>query len=134
MSQKVILCVDDEKIVLTSLKMQIKKHFARNYVYELAESVDEAWEIIEELTAEGAEIMMIVSDWLMPRIKGDEFLVQIHQRFPNITKVMLTGQADEAAIKRAQCDANLYACIHKPWHENELIEILESGLNKPIYN
>lgn len=130
MPKKVILCVDDEKIVLTSLKRQIKKHFSKDYVYEVAESVEEAWEIIEERTAEGAEIIMIVSDWLMPQIKGDEFLTQIHQKFPDITKVMLTGQADETAIKRAQCDANLHACIYKPWHENELIEILESGLIK----
>ncbi|MDY6992398.1 MAG: response regulator [Pseudomonadota bacterium] len=130
MPQKVILCVDDEKIVLTSLKTQIKKHFAGEYGYELAESAEEAWEIIEELTAEGIEIIMIVSDWLMPKIKGDEFLVQVHEKFPDIAKVMLTGQADETAIKRAQSDANLQACIYKPWQENDLIETIKKGLNK----
>jgi len=131
MPQKVILCVDDEKIVLTSLKTQIKKHFAGDYLYEVAESAEEAWEIIEELTEEGAEIIMVVSDWLMPKVKGDEFLIQIHEKFPEIAKIMLTGQADETAIKRAQNDANLLACIYKPWSENELIEILKSGLKKP---
>lgn len=73
---------------------------------------------------------MIVSDWLMPKIKGDEFLVQVHEKFPDIAKVMLTGQADETAIKRAQSDANLQACIYKPWQENDLIETIKKGLNK----
>ncbi len=128
-NKKVILCVDDEKIILKSLKAQIKRHFNKNYTYECAEDAIEALEIIEELNKEGAQIMMIVSDWLMPQMKGDEFLIQVHQKFPDITKVMLTGQASEDAIERARCKANLHHCLHKPWSEQELIEILESGLD-----
>ncbi len=48
---------------------------------------------------------------------------------PNSIKVMLIGQADEDAIERAQHEANLHYCLHKPWSERELIEILESSLN-----
>ncbi len=126
--KKVILCVDDEKTILKSLKAQLKKHFSKNYTYECAESAIEALEILEELNKEGAQIMVIVSDWLMPQMKGDEFLVQVHQKFPNITKVMLTGQANEDAIERARREANLGHCIHKPWSEQELIAVLESSL------
>ena len=127
-NKRVILCVDDEKTILTCLKAQLKKHFNRNYTYECAESAIEALEIIEELSEDGVQIMMIVSDWLMPQMKGDEFLVQVHQKFPNITKVMLTGQANEDAIERARREANLCHCLHKPWSEQELIEVLESSL------
>lgn len=126
--KKVILCVDDEKTILKSLKAQLKKHFNKNYTYECAESPVEALEILEELNEDGATIMVIVSDWLMPQMKGDEFLVQVHQKFPNITKVMLTGQANEEAIERARREANLHYCLSKPWTEQELIEILKSSL------
>ncbi|NJO16199.1 MAG: response regulator [Thioploca sp.] len=126
--KKVILCVDDEKTILKSLKAQLKKHFSKNYTYECAESAIEALEILEELSKDGVQIMVIVSDWLMPQMKGDEFLVQVHQKFPNITKVMLTGQANEDAIERARREANLGYCIHKPWSEQELIAVLESSL------
>jgi CheY-like chemotaxis protein len=67
----------------------------------------------------------------MPGIKGDEFLIQVHQRFPSLITVMLTGQADEAAIERARQQANLYACLNKPWTEEELSEIIISALNYP---
>jgi CheY-like chemotaxis protein len=125
---KAILCVDDEKIVLDSLKSQIKKHFGSRYFYEFAQSVEEAWEVIDELTEDEVEILIIVSDWLMPDIKGDEFLLEIHQKYPKIVKVMLTGQADQDAIERAEKQANLYRYISKPWSEAELIETIQSGL------
>jgi CheY-like chemotaxis protein len=64
----------------------------------------------------------------MPGIKGDEFLIQIHQRFPQLITVMLTGQADEEAIERAKKQANLHACLHKPWTEQELTQIITSAL------
>lgn len=130
MTNKAILCVDDERIVLLSLRDQITKHFGDRYRYEVAESATEAWEVIEELYLEGVRILIIVSDWLMPGIRGDEFLIQVHQRFPDIVTVLLTGHADEAAIERARQYANLHAHIVKPWDEQNLIAIIEAGLRK----
>jgi CheY-like chemotaxis protein len=127
---KAILCVDDERIVLVSLRDQIAKHFGDRYRCEVAESVDEAWEVIEELFQEDIKILIIVSDWLMPGIKGDEFLIQVHQLFPSIITVLLTGHADEAAIERARQYANLYAYIAKPWTQNTLITTIQSGLER----
>lgn len=130
MSKPVILCVDDEKFVLESLKVQLKLAFGNEYKYEFAENAGEAFEIINELNEEGVNIILIVSDWLMPGMKGDEFLIQVHQDFPGIIKVMLTGQADAEAIERAIAEAHLYQCLHKPWSETELIETIRAGLTQ----
>ena len=65
----------------------------------------------------------------MPGMKGDEFLIKVHKLYPGIVKVMLTGQADNQAIKRACDEANLFKHIPKPWDENELIQTIKSGLN-----
>ena len=78
---------------------------------------------------ENISLIIIVSDWLMPGTKGDEFLIQVHAKYPQIVKIMLTGQADLAAIERAKKLANLYRCLFKPWDENELVETIETGLN-----
>lgn len=123
-----ILCVDDEVMILDSLKEQLQRSFGDQYLYEVAENVEEAWLIIEELYDEGARLLVIVSDWLMPGIKGDEFLIQVHQRFPEILTIMLTGQVDREAVDRAKTEANLYACLYKPWNEAELIQILSGAL------
>ncbi len=128
MSKPVILCVDDEAVVLNSLKIQLKNEFQDQYIYEIAESADEAMEIIEELQENNSTIVVIVSDWLMPGVKGDEFLIQVHQHHPEILKIMLTGQADDSAIERAKEQASLHACLQKPWNGKELIGTIRAGL------
>lgn len=128
MNEAVILCVDDETVILESLQEQISRHFGEQFLYEAAESAEEALEILEELNEEGVKIVVIVSDWLMPGMRGDEFLVKVHQQFGDTTTIMLTGQADEKAIERAKQEANLYCCIHKPWREEELLKIITTAL------
>lgn len=128
MSRSAILCVDDEALILDSLKEQLLRRFGNRYLYETASDAAEAWEVIDELCSEGIDLLVIVSDWLMPGVRGDEFLAQVHARYPQVVKVLLTGQADTAAIERARRDANLYACLHKPWSEQELAQVIESAL------
>ncbi|MEL6249478.1 MAG: response regulator [Cyanobacteria bacterium J06648_16] len=123
-----ILCVDDEVSILDSLKEQLKRQFGNRFFYEVATSADEALEVLEELEEDQVEILMIVSDCLMPGMKGDELLTAVHQKYPKIVKVMLTGQADAQAIERAKNEANLHRCLYKPWSEAELIETITSGL------
>ncbi len=129
MSETAIICVDDEMPILKALKEQLQRSFGNKYIYEVAQSAEEAWDVIDELKEEGVQILVIVSDWLMPNVKGDVFLAQVHESFPEIVTVMLTGQADEEAIERAREKANLYACVYKPWSEEKLQEIISQALN-----
>ncbi|MBW4544835.1 MAG: response regulator [Symplocastrum torsivum CPER-KK1] len=128
MPRAVILCVDDEAVILKSLEIELQSAFGDTYLYEFAESGDEALEIIDELTGEEVQLLIIVSDWLMPGMKGDELLIKVHQNYPKIHKVMLTGQADDQAVDRAKQYANLYRYLQKPWNSQELIETIRSAL------
>ena len=130
MAKPVILCVDDEKIILDSLKAQLKGKFGNVYMYEVAENAGDAMEVVDELNEDGYDILIVVSDWLMPGVKGDDFLINLHKKYPKIIKLMLTGQADEEAIERAKKHANLHQCIHKPWTEEELVEAIKTGMAK----
>ncbi len=128
MSASAILCVDDEPLVLSTLKEQLRRRFGERFLYETAQDVGEAWEVIDELLVDEISILVIVSDWLMPGVRGDEFLIAVHKRFPGIVTVLLTGQADDEAIERARNQANLHACLHKPWREEELAALVEAAL------
>ncbi len=122
----IILCVDDEPIILNSLKAQLKSAFGNIYIYEIAENGFDALALVDELTEDGFGdyIVLIISDWLMPGMKGDELLIQIHQRHPKSIKLLLTGQADQSAINRAIQQANLHRYFKKPWDANELIDCI----------
>ena len=129
MSEAAILCVDDEIIILESLKEQLRRCFGTEYLYEVAESPEEALEILEDFNLDEIKTLLIVSDWLMPGMKGDEFLIEVHKKFPEITTIMLTGQADDDAIERAKQEANLFHCLRKPWTEEELTRIIRAALD-----
>ncbi|PWJ44168.1 response regulator [Sediminitomix flava] len=128
MNKKVILCVDDEKIILNSLKKQLKTRFGSEFLYEIAESAEEGLEILDELFEDNMEAPIIVSDWYMPGIKGDEFLQRVHEIRPDIVKILLTGQADTAIIESAKKDGYLNEVFYKPWSQDELMSSIESHL------
>lgn len=117
----IIVCVDDEKAIIDSLKTQLKSAFGSLYSYEMAESATDALELIDELDDDGHCVVVIISDWLMPGMKGDELLINVHRKFPKVIKIMLSGQADDAAVERAFTQANLYKLFKKPWSEDELV-------------
>jgi two-component system sensor histidine kinase/response regulator len=120
MNKPVILCVDDEQILLLALKLQLKENFGNQYHIETAENSEEALEIIEELIANNIELPLVISDQVMPGMLGDELLTQIHNTIPETLKILLTGQADVSAIGRAVNNANLYRYIAKPWDPTDL--------------
>ncbi|HLO51178.1 MAG TPA: adenylate/guanylate cyclase domain-containing protein [Kamptonema sp.] len=121
MSKNVILCVDDELTILTSLKAELRKALSNDYIIEIAEGGEDALELLKELIAENYEIPLIISDYVMPEMKGDELLRRVHDLSPKTMKVMLTGQATIEAVANAVKYAKLYRYIAKPWQNEDLI-------------
>jgi class 3 adenylate cyclase/DNA-binding NarL/FixJ family response regulator len=121
MKQSVIICVDDEKIVLDSLKVELKRSLGSEYIIETSDSGLDALEVIKEFMDEGYDIPLVISDYIMPNMKGDELLKQIHSQYPSTLKVMLTGQANTEGITNAVNHANLYRFISKPWDSADLV-------------
>ena len=130
MSKPVIVCVDDEQVILHSLDKQLARKFGEEYDLEFAESGEEALELIEELTEEGSEVVMIVSDQIMPGMKGDELLVALHERHPKMIKILLTGQAAMETAIHAINNASLFRYLTKPWDEADFILTVEKGLKQ----
>ncbi len=120
MKKPVILCVDDEKVILTGLMDQLLHQLGDEYAIEVAESGEEALEVLEHLLQDGIEVPLIITDQIMPGMKGDELLIEIHHRYPQALKIFLTGQADANSVGNAVNRANLYRYMAKPWDETDL--------------
>lgn len=128
-NKPVIICVDDEPIILESLKIELKKALGEEHLLETAEGGEDALELIEELLEEGCEIVAVISDYLMPNIRGDELLKQIHRISPKTIKIMLTGQADLEAVANTIKYAKLYRYISKPWQSEDLKLTVKEAVN-----
>ena len=120
MKKPVIICVDDEQTILDSLEIDLLKAFEDKYLIETAQSGEEALELLSELLAEQYEVPLVISDHIMPNMKGDELLRSVHAISPNTLKIMLTGQADLEAVVNAINYAKLYRYIPKPWQCDDL--------------
>ena len=112
-SKPVILCVDDEKMVLDSLRYQLVNHLESEFDFEFAESGDEALELIEELLEDGVKIPLVISDQIMPGMKGDELLISITKLTEITKRILLTGQANADDVGNAVNKADLYRYISK---------------------
>jgi len=120
MKKPVIICVDDEQTILDSLEIDLLKAFEDKYLIETAQSGEEALELLSELLAEQYEVPVVISDQIMPNMKGDELLRSVYAISPNTLKIMLTGQADLEAVANAINYAKLYRYIPKPWQSEDL--------------
>ncbi len=126
MTSGTILCVDDDPTVLSALRALLGR-LGTGYAVEIAEAADEALEIEAELRAQGREIAVVISDFIMPGIRGDEFLVRLHDISPKTIKIMLTGQSAFDGVKRAINHANLYRFLEKPFDNDDLLLTVKSA-------
>ena len=117
-----ILCVDDERNVLKSLRRLFMDE--ENYEILLAESGEEGLEIL----AEQEGIRLVVSDYRMPGMNGVEFLARVCEKWPDTIRIVLSGYADTAAVVEAINLGQIYKFIPKPWNDEELKSAISAAL------
>lgn len=111
-----ILLVDDEQQVLRGVSRMIESEMD-HWDVETAESGFEALELLES-----EEFNVIVSDMRMPGMNGAQLLEQVEQRFPNLLRIILSGQADRETVLSAVQPMHQY--LSKPCNPQTLIEII----------
>ncbi len=129
-NQLAILCIDDEQTILDSLKIELEEVLDDNYLIEMAQDGKEALEVLSELLEDDYEVVLAISDYIMPDMKGDELLKRIHTISPKTLKIMLTGQADVNGVGNAINYAKLYRYIAKPWQADDLRLTVTEALHR----
>ncbi len=125
-----IVCVDDELFLLNSLAETLKRRLGRDFLIEMADTAKFALEIFEDLQAHGVEVPLIISDQIMPDMKGVDLLIEVSARSPKTLQIMLTGRASVEDIGKAVNSANLYRYISKPWEEEDLILTVKEAIRR----
>ncbi len=129
MNKPIIICVDDDHTILDSLEVELQNFLVNEYLIETASSGIEALELLTELLEDNYQIPLVISDHIMPGMKGDELLKRIHEISPKTLKILLTGQADLEAIGNAIKYAKLYRYIAKPWQSADLLLTVKEAVN-----
>jgi response regulator RpfG family c-di-GMP phosphodiesterase len=119
----VIAIVDDEEMVLTSLRSFLL--LETEYQVETFSSPNEAISFLKEQPLD-----LVISDYLMPGMNGIEFLLEIKKLHPFATRILLTGYADKENAIKAINDVGLYQYVEKPWNNDDLKITIQNGLER----
>jgi two-component system, chemotaxis family, chemotaxis protein CheY len=116
MNKGYMICVDDDSSVLETLQEQLRERFQNTHYIEIADSAEVALSLIDDVQESGEVIEVIISDQVMPGMKGDKFLEEIHKKLPDTIKILLTGQAGLDSAIRAINYGGLNRYVEKPWN------------------
>ena len=124
-----ILVLEDEPEVRTALARDLEG-FAGVMRVELAEDAADAQAVIDEVSADGDQLALILADHRLPGTTGVDFLVQTMSdpRVAGARRVLVTGQAGHADTIRAINDGHLSHYIAKPWRADELQAVVRKEL------
>jgi len=115
-----ILFVDDEPAVLEGYQRLLRQEFE----IETAASGEQA---LEKLTNKGP-FAVVVSDMRMPGMDGAQLLAKIMVKFPQVMRIMLTGNSDLPAAMRAVNEGNVYRFLTKPCEKEDLVRTINTAL------
>lgn len=119
----VIAIVDDEEMVLTSLRSFLL--LETDYEVETFSSPQKAVSALREKPVD-----LVISDYLMPGMNGIEFLLQVKALHPFATRILLTGYADKENAIKAINEVGLYQYVEKPWNNDDLKITIQNGLER----
>jgi putative two-component system response regulator len=122
---KTIMVVDDEMMITTTLSTMFKMMLKEKVI--AFNDVEQALSC-EEL--ENKNVDLIISDFMMPKMNGLEFLKKIREKSPETVTILLTGYADKENAIRSINEIGLYYYLEKPWNNNDLIKVVRNGLEK----
>ena len=125
-AKKVVLCVDDEAIILLAMKQELRLSLGNGVAVDTCSRAADALERIDQYHSREVQVIVVISDWLMPGMSGDEFLSRVHQRYPEIPVILVTGQADEKEIARLRATIGLSHVLKKPWSSAALTSLVKS--------
>lgn len=118
---KTVLFVDDEQSIRSALE---RMYLDRDDIRCLfAASGSEGLEILSR-----EEVWVVVSDYLMPEMRGVEFLTRAKGMKPDTVRIMMTAYADLSIAIDAINKSEAYRFVTKPWNNQELMATVDEAL------
>lgn len=116
-----VLFVDDEELILQTIHRGL---INESFTCLFAHDGEEALEMLEK-----NEIAVLVTDLKMPRMNGLELINIVQEKYPNITRIILTAYYQVSNILSAVNKGHIYRYLTKPWEtETDFIPTIRQAI------
>jgi response regulator RpfG family c-di-GMP phosphodiesterase len=109
-----LLIVDDEVFILDALRAVFTREGYRTLT---ATSGEEALKILEKV-----DVDVVISDEMMPGIRGIDFLLEVKHKYPEVIRIVLTAFAEINTLLSAINKAEAHRLILKPYENDVLLQ------------
>jgi thioredoxin reductase (NADPH) len=125
-----ILAVDDDPQVLSAVRADLRRRYAKDYRIVVADGGVSGLVTVEQLALRGDDVALFLVDQRMPQVSGTQFLLRAGAHFPEARKVLLTAYADTDAAIVSINEVGLDHYLLKPWDppEDSLYPVLDDLL------
>jgi CheY-like chemotaxis protein len=118
-----IYCIDDDPNITNILYFQLTSLLnGKSFCVEIINDPQSALQMLDGHVREGINPTLLIVDFQMPDIRGDELVRTIKERYPNIKVIMLSGNSSAILVSDLEEDGLLDFYIAKPWNKDELLE------------
>ncbi|MFO7810937.1 MAG: hybrid sensor histidine kinase/response regulator [Candidatus Delongbacteria bacterium] len=115
-----VLIVDDEPLIVQSLNMVLERYFT-------VISETDPLKVTDILLNRRVDVL--ISDEMMPGMKGCALAEKVNNEFPNICKIILSGNSDKKDIVNAINRGHIFSFLFKPVDINQLLQVIKRGLD-----
>ncbi len=116
MGEKIFI-VDDEAHITRSLVRELSEWGSDHDISFI--TFNNPLEVMNSISQVG-DVFLVISDLRMPEMTGSDLLLKIHEEYPDIITILLTGYSEVEEIMKA-IKAGIFSYILKPWDEKYLI-------------
>jgi CheY-like chemotaxis protein len=125
MARPRVLFVDDEPQLLESVKLAVRKQ----YRVTIAHSGQEALDLFAA-AGNPKPFDCVVSDMRMPEMNGARLLTTLRENYPDVPRLLLSGQSDFESALQAINEAKIFRFLTKPCPREVLIESIDEALEQ----
>ena len=113
-----LLIVDDEPDMLDFLERVLRRRFQVTRCGNGEEALE---------TLENGDFEVLITDQKMPRMSGIQLLESIHDSYPSLVRLILSGFTEVSEIEHAITRCGIHGYILKPVDSRKLLQAIDDA-------
>ena len=132
--EKLVYIIDDETIITGPMERLLSRALRKSkkgeYKIQTGNHPVDVLAEMQNFSKNGSDVALIIADYMMPEMRGNEFLQEAKKIYPLAPQIILTGFADKENAIDALNNLELFYYAEKPWNNQVFTKLVLQALEK----